>query len=152
MPGVYDDDDAKREILTLAFGNHVQYLRWLSQIDLRMFGGFLTLQLVLGGWLLQYPPVRASATSGILIIDVVLAFAASVFLIKNQVRRKREVTTLGNISEALGLTKEGYFLENKKIMESPQSDPSLWLYLLAIGTSVIGIALIILPGLTGGSS
>ena len=152
MPGVYDDDDAKREILTLAFGNHVQYLRWLSQIDLRMFGGFLTLQLVLGGWLLQYTPTRALAASGILIIDVMLAIVAAVFLIKNQKRRNREVTTIGNICEALGLTVEGVFLEKRKIMESPQSEPSLRLYLFAIATSVIGIALIIPRGLTAGSS
>ena len=55
MPELYDDDHAKREILTVAFGNHAQYLQWISQIDLRIFGGFLTLQLVLGGWLSENP-------------------------------------------------------------------------------------------------
>ena len=97
---------------------------------------------------LRKPPTGLSAAWGILIIDATLAAVAATLLIKINRRRIMEVTTLGNISEALGLTVEGQFLKNRKIMEPPRARPALWLYLIAVGTSVIGIALIIFPGLT----
>ena len=41
----------KTEFITAAFNNQVEYLRYLGNIDLRIFFGYIALQLVLAGWL-----------------------------------------------------------------------------------------------------
>lgn len=143
MPGLFDDDDAKREILTLAFDNQTQYVRLIDRDELRILGGFLTLQLVLGGWLSESPPTERSIAGGFFIIDLAFSIVAANFLRMNNKRKQRAVDTLGNIVEAIGFTEKVQFPVGRKIMEPPKSRTALSGHMIAIGASVFGIALII---------
>ena len=42
------------ESLANLLGQQVENLRYMTQLDLRVFSGYLTLQLVLGGWLVRH--------------------------------------------------------------------------------------------------
>jgi hypothetical protein len=44
----------------------------MNQYDLRVFGGFLTLQLALASWFAIHQPGSLLAKSGILVIDLAL--------------------------------------------------------------------------------
>ncbi len=60
----------KTEFITAAFNNQVEYLRYLGNIDLRIFFGYIALQLVLAGWLSKLTAAVFAAKLGFFLIEV----------------------------------------------------------------------------------
>jgi len=145
MTPVYENDENKLKILKMGFENQVQYLRMMSDVDLRLFTGYITVQLILGSWLAQHPLQMIAYKLGILIIDwALVALAINAFRV-NQVRRAEAVHVLKNLCDALGFTKEGVFLpDSKKIQSSVPLRPWNWLYNLTAILAGIGVTIIIL--------
>lgn len=138
-----DTEYPKKEILKTAYELQTRYLQWLSEIDFKIFTGFLTIQLVFAGWLSQYPPTSAVVGTGLLIVDGSMASLACALLLKNQKRRVQEVEKLANIYDALEFSKEGVYLPNKQLSGRPESRPSLWLNIIAIIASLVGVFILI---------
>ena len=72
----------------------------MTKIDLQVFTGIMTVQLILGGWFAEHPLGNWWLKFGFLPID-------------NYRHRKEVVETLENLSEALGLIIAGSFLPKK---------------------------------------
>ena len=60
------------EALKVRYEDQVKLLRFMTQIDLRIFSGYMTLQLALAAWLAANPPSGIFATIGILIVKVMV--------------------------------------------------------------------------------
>lgn len=104
------------EAIKIRFQNQTELLYRLTMIDLKIFFGFITLQIVLVAWL----ATNGSDFSGILkvglfVIDINFALVA-IFLFIHQARRRKQVSSVvKNCQEALGYTKKGAYLEDKAI-------------------------------------
>ena len=44
-------DDQKFEALKMRYEDHVELLRFMTTLDFKIFGGYMTLQLLVGSWL-----------------------------------------------------------------------------------------------------
>ena len=86
MP-VYDDPANRLEILRMGYQNQLEYLRMMSDLDLKLFTGYITLQIVLGGWLAKSPVEGLSIKVGLMVIDLAMAFIGIVAFRVNQERR-----------------------------------------------------------------
>ncbi len=104
-------DQQKFEALHMRYEDHVELLRKMTDLDLRIFSGLMTLQLVLGGWLASDPITDWLPLIGILILDGALAFFGVVLLRNNTIRRKEAVATLKNVMSVLGFYKEGFYVK-----------------------------------------
>lgn len=142
-------DKNKYDALKLRFTDQVALLVKMTEIDLKIFSGYITLQLALGAWLITkkdlLPPdehQRIVSLIGLFVLDVVLAGIASKFLYNNFKRRAEVVGTVNNLNEALGFTKPGIYIESA-INAQTQFRPWWYWYLVGIVAGVIGIGLII---------
>ncbi len=70
---VYEEEANRLKILCLGFENQVQYLRLMSDFDLKVCSGYITLQLAIAGWLATKPLKQLSLQLGIMLIDMTLA-------------------------------------------------------------------------------
>ena len=130
------------EALKLAYQAQTELLRYQTQIDLRILAGYFTAQFVFGGWLAGHRPHSLSATIGLLIIDVTMAFIAA-WLLYHNFRRRREVSaTVHNINDALGFTISGAYLPGKSIQEQAPFRTFIWIYLALIFITTIGIGFV----------
>src|SRR3974390_3391636 len=94
--------DQKFDALKMRYQDHVELLREMTRIEIRIFSGFIALQLALGSWIPVHPPKNALSSVGILLIDGVLTFISFALLRYNFFRRKEAIGTLKNVMEALG--------------------------------------------------
>ncbi len=137
MKAVYEEPGNKLELLKVLYETQVQYLRWLSQIDLKLFTGFMAVQMVLAGWLLQRDAAPPNPQLiGMPIIDILMAFVACTLLWKNHRRRLQEIDTLKDVFEAIGYTVPGAYLTGRPLIKPPQSRTSLSWYIVGIVVSV----------------
>jgi hypothetical protein len=127
------------DALRLNFEHQVQNLRYITRLDLQVFGGYLTLQLALGGWLSQAKLPNPQAKVGMLLIDLALAVIAAKLLLNSSQRRKEVVATLRNLNE-----ERGAYLEDRAI--NAPTKLRLWLpwYLAGIAVVFVGVCLVIL--------
>src|SRR5258708_24408070 len=95
---VYEDN--RCEILTTRYKEQAAHLRDLNQYDLRVFGGFLTIQLALASWLTIHAPDRWLARRAILAIDMALLTVCLMFIRANRRRRDEIRLTILNINAA----------------------------------------------------
>ena len=141
MP-VYDDPANRLEILRMGYQNQLEYLRMMSDLDLKLFTGYITLQIVLGGWLAKSPVEGLSIKVGLMVIDLAMAFIGIVAFRVNQERRAEAARVLGNLADALGFTVPGVFLPDRPIQESVPIRPWTRMYYFTVAVGVVGIALI----------
>ncbi len=138
------------EVLLTNLNNHVEHIRYLTQVDLRIFGGYIALQLAFAGWLIKNPVQGVSLMVGLIVIDVTISIIAATVLYFNYKRREEIVNTLENINQALGLNVEGAYIEGitinaKNIVFAQKGfNPWLWLYLVGIGSINIGVILVLI--------
>ena len=95
MP-VYDDPANRLEILRMGYQNQLEYLRMMSDLDLKLFTGYITLQIVLGGWLAKSPVEGLSIKVGLMVIDLAMAFIGIVAFRVNQERRAEAARVLAS--------------------------------------------------------
>lgn len=140
---VYDKPGNKLDILRIGFENQVQYLRMMSEVDLKIFSGYITVQLILASWFAKNPVSTISLKGGFLLIEFAFALLAINTFRVNQKRREEAVSVLKNLCEALGFTVRGVFLPEKAIQESVPVRPWFWLYIATVILSAIGVAIIV---------
>ena len=147
MPKVYSGNEF--EALKCRFENQTELLSRLTQIDLKIFYWFFTLQLIIGAWFIKNIGNEPSKIA-FLVIDIVIAFIAFMFIYRNYQRRKEVVQNVQRCTQALGFTEAGIYLENESLDWHPKDKPfpitRYWIpfYFIGILVSVIGIAIILL--------
>ena len=141
MQPIYEDH--KFEALKLYYESHVSLLRELTNTDLRVFTGYITLQIAFGGWLSQNPLQGVGLKVGMLLIDLMLSGIVGVLLWNNYLRRREVVTILKNLSEALGFDTPDIYLPGRVLNVPTSFRPWWYWYLVGIAIGAAGIALII---------
>ncbi len=143
MKPVYEDDAFRFEALKIGFVNKTEYLRTLVQKDLTLFSGYITLQLILAGWIASNPLPGTWLKVGIFLIDLTLAIIVAMLMYKNDIRRAISVEDLANFSDALGFSVKGAYLEGMALQSRPKKRSSFWWYIGAIAVTVISVAIVI---------
>ena len=105
------------EALKCRFKDQTELLYRITLLDLRIFTGYLTLQIALGAWIATHQTISSSLTvcAGLLLIDCSLAVIAIAFLYYNSERRLEVVETVKNCNEALGFEELGVYLHNRPL-------------------------------------
>lgn len=130
------------EALRMRYEDHVELLRMMTGLDLRLFSGVMTIQLALGGWLATNPVGDLLPLAGVLLLDGALAFIGSVLLRNNALRREEAVATLKNVMTALGFFRDGFYVEGMTINASGRF--RLWgpWYVGGIAIAYVGVVLV----------
>lgn len=131
------------EALKLRYEDQVALLRTLTTIDWQVFTSYITIQVVLGSWLIQHPIDNTLLRVGLAVIDLTLAGIAGWLLYNNYKRRIEVVGTVKNLNEALGFTKPNIYLQNKAINAPTVFRPWVYGYLVGVITGALGVGLII---------
>jgi hypothetical protein len=139
--------DQQFEALKLRYEDHVELLRFMTKLDMEIFGAYITLQLALGSFLARMStPLHTSAKIGICIIDLTLAFIAVIFLRNNFYRRKEAVATLTNVMSALGYDQPGVF--GQAALNPPyRFRPWAPWYFVGVSIAFAGVVLLLFGGL-----
>jgi hypothetical protein len=116
---VYEDN--KFEILKTRYVEQAANLRDFNDFDLKVLGGFITIQLGLASWFGSHSLPSSGARIAIALID--LAALVVCWRMLKGVRRRRDETrcTIRHINEAFGLYSPGIYLEHKAINPTPIS-------------------------------
>ncbi len=156
MPDNLDDDagsaplmnpERRFRALLMLYERHSELLQFMSRHDLQMFGGYITLQLALGGWLAQPPALTLEARIAIGVIDAAMASLAAA-LIQMAYRRRKEISDLfENLNEALEFTREGAYLRGRSLWPETAFRPWRRWYLFGISLAFAGVlVLLVLNG------
>ncbi len=132
------------EAVKLRFENQTEQLYRMTMIDLRIFSGFITLQLALGAWLAKNPEAFSwKVKPGLFVIDFGLVCVAAALLRNNALRRKEVAAVVGNCAKALGYKTPGAFLEADPL--DVKMEMRLWknYYYWGIAISLIGVFLVL---------
>lgn len=121
-------EDHKFEALKTRYVEHASHMRDLNQFELRVFGGFLTIQLVLAGWFGSHPLENTLAKVGVFVVDLALLIVCLQILRAVRVRRGEVRETILNINEALGFYEPGVYLSDKAINPPPTPPAFHWFY------------------------
>ena len=131
------------EALKLRYEDQVELLRTMTTLDHQVFTGYMTIQLVLGGWLTQYPVGDTLLKLGLFFIDLTLSGVAGWFLYNNYRRRTEVVRTVKNLNDALGFTEPNIYLQDRAINAPTIFRPWVYGYLVGVVTGALGVSLII---------
>jgi hypothetical protein len=131
--------------------DHAELLRFISTLDFKIFGGYITLQLGLGSWLAEHRPSVVEAQIGVAIIDGTLTIIAAALIYNNFRRRTEIVKTLRNVNEALFFNEKGAYLPGEPLLAPTVFRPWRWWYTGGIVIAYIGIILILFRGLSSTS-
>lgn len=146
--GLQMSPEQKFEALRTRFLDQSQLLRHMTGVDFRIFGGYITIQLALGGWLGGENPLsNAWSAAGIALIDFVLAFIGAMLLRHNYQRRAEVVATLTNVMEALGYQAAGLYLQDRSINVKYTVRPWGPWFLLGVVVGYIGLLLAVIGAL-----
>jgi hypothetical protein len=135
-------DERKFEASMMRFKDQTELLRSLTAIDLRLFFGYITLQLVSGGWLLGHEDVQWFAKLGVSLVDFVLSLIASRLLHLNYMRRAEVVDTLRRIMSALQFDKCNVYLQDKTLDPETTFRPWRSWYQVGIWVAFLGVLVI----------
>jgi hypothetical protein len=113
MPGPYPDHDV--DVLLTRYKEHAGHLRALDLLDLRVAGGFVTIQLAFGSWFVSHPVKSIVIKFLLLVIDAALLGVCLRLLRGSGQRRQEIVLTIRNINSALGLEKPGTYLPDRPV-------------------------------------
>ena len=131
------------EALKLRYEDQVALLRTLTTIDWQVFTSYITVQVILGSWLIQHPIDNVLLKVGLAIIDLTLAGIAGWLLFNNYKRRIEVVGTVKNLNEAFGFTKPDIYISGKAINPPTIFRPWVYGYIVSVITGALGVALII---------
>ena len=133
------------EALRCRFENQTEQLYRMTLIDLRIFTGYITLQLALGAWTATHHAAIGSLTVrvGLLIIDLALAVIAAALLYNNYRRRTEVVGTVKNCNKALGYEDEGVYLEGSPLNAHTKFRPWAGWYFAGIVAGFTGVAMVL---------
>ena len=132
------------DVLKLRFEDQVALLRKLTEVDLQVFGGYLTVSLAFGSWVSQNPIKDHLSILGLIIISLVLAISSTTLLLFNFKRRVEIVATIKNINTALGYDTVGAFVEGKTLNAPTIFRPWRHIYFLCIWSVFCGLLLVLL--------
>ena len=132
----------KFEAVKYRHENQTKALQKMSDIDLKIFIGFLTLQLVLGGFIAQ-TNLDLTSKIGLGIIDLSLSLICTVLLYNNYRRRKEVVETVKNCNNALKFDTPDFYITTKSIDSKTKFRAWFWWYIIGVIVSVFGILVII---------
>ena len=133
------------EALRCRFENQTESLHRMTLIDLRVFSGYITLQLALGAWLATHQDKLAAVTAktGLMIIDLALALIAGVLLFNSYKRRKEVAGIVRNCNRALGYETEGVYLHGEALNVPTRFRPWAGWYFLGIIAAFAGVGLVL---------
>lgn len=133
------------EALRCRFENQTEQLHRITLIELRVFSGYITLQLALGAWLATHQDKLAGVTAriGLMGIDLVLAVVAGALLYVSFKRRKEITGIVRNWHKALGYETEGVYLDGATLNVPTQFRTWAGWYFLGIGSALAGIGLVL---------
>ena len=137
----------KLERLKLAFEKQTSYLALFTNVDFKLFIGYITLQLAFAGWMVtnSLGQTFGSIHFGLLLVDFAIAVATWGLLSMNHNRRNEEIDKLKNICEALGYLRPGEFLSNgAPLFNRTVSRPALNWYRFVIVVVWLGVTLVLL--------
>ena len=136
-------DNEKMEIIKYRHEDQSALLQAMTNIDIRIFSGFLTLQLLLGGFIVQADNLSFINKLGLLLIDTSIAMVITSLLYRNNQRRKEVVETISNCNTALKLNEVGFYFLDEKINADTKFRPWYPLYFIAVVISLIGVGIIL---------
>jgi hypothetical protein len=133
------------DALKCRFENQTEQLHRMTLIDLRVFSGYITVQLALGAWLATNRDALAGVTAmfGLMVIDLVLAVVAAALLYNNYQRRKEVTGMVRNCTEALGFETDGIYLDGRKLNVPTSFRPWVGWYFAGIVAAFLGVALVV---------
>jgi hypothetical protein len=136
------DDNQKFEAIKYRHEDQSKLLQKMTDVDLKVFISFLTLQLALGGFITQID-LAIESKIGLFMLDIALSLICSILLWNNYKRRKEVSATIRNCNQALGYDLDGVYIENKKINSPTVFRPWFWWYIIGMILSIIGILVIL---------
>ena len=146
QPAFSLSNDQKFDALKMRYEDQVKLLRYMTTLDFRIFGGYITLQLLLGSWLSQHPPAALSGRIGIAAIDLALMVVATVFLNNDYKRRTEVVATLKNIAVALRFSEENAYITPGALNATMKFRAWRFWYLFGIIVAFGGIMFLLFSG------
>ena len=140
------DKEQRYDALKLRFQDQVELLRFLMRIDLQIVFGYITLQLLLAGWVANHPVDRFWPKLGIFIVDLAMLFATLRILWSSRLRREEVVQTVKNCCRALGYEESGVY-GIPVGLNAHTARKRWWLpFLTAIAASTVGVGLVLFLG------
>ena len=133
------------EALKCRFENQTEQLYRMTLIDLRVFTGYITLQLALGAWIASHSSDFSGIILrvGLMLIDLVLAIVAWALLYMSRKRREEVVGIVKNCNTALGYEEPGVYLEGKALNVHMKFRPWAGWYYAGIIVGVVGLAFVL---------
>lgn len=138
------DTKQKIELIRYRHEDQARLLTKLSDMDLKIFSGFLTLELVFGSFLLTQNICSWIIKITMIFFQLTLCFVCGWVLYYNFKRRKEVVKTIKNCNEFLGFNESKAYLENGKI--DLDTKPRSWFPIYSIGilASFLAVAILII--------
>jgi hypothetical protein len=107
------------EVLKVRYAEQAAHIRDLNQYEMRLFGGFISIQLLLASWFAAHPISDSWSKVGILLVDSAMLLVCLQILTAVRGRRIEIRDTIININEAFGLYVSGIYLKGKSINPQP---------------------------------
>ncbi|MFO1482306.1 MAG: hypothetical protein U1F71_02985 [Verrucomicrobiaceae bacterium] len=138
------DAEQKFQALTMLYQTHNELLRFMTSHDLKIFGGYITIQLALGSWMTQQKNFTCPARFAIGIIDFAFAAIAGVLLFKAYMRRCEITALFSRLNDAFLFTKPGAYLDGVALWpEKSKFRPWAAWYIGGVVVSYIGIVVLL---------
>src|SRR3990172_4272816 len=93
----------KIEVLLTRYKEHAAHIRHLDNFDVKIFGGFISIQLALASWFAIHPIDDVLTKFGLCIVNFSLLIVTFFIILGSRNRRHEVVAVIWNISKALGL-------------------------------------------------
>jgi len=136
------DKNQKFESIKYRHEDQSKLLQKMTDVDLKVFISFLTLQLALGGFITQFS-LELVSKYGLFILDISLSLVCTILLLNNYKRRKEVVGTIKNCNNALGYDLKDAYIKDEKINSKTKFRPWFWWYIIAITLSIFGILVVL---------
>jgi hypothetical protein len=134
------------EVLKTRYVEQAAHLRDLNQYDLRVTGGFITIQLLLASWFASHPLTSWGLKGAIAVTDFAMLIVC-LRIMSGARRRRHEIRdTILNINEAFGLYRPGVYLKDKAINPQPLRPGKFrWLVLACVIGYVSAVISLLIP-------
>ena len=127
-PDVFENEH-KVNVLRDVYRTYAELLYNLTQIDLRVFGGYITIQFVALGFVLsEIPCVEPLDFVGIALMGTTITVIALNLIKLNFKRRYEAKIVMHRLNVSIGLKTKGFFIRNEKIYYSlsEKADNNEW--------------------------
>ena len=148
------DEKTKWEMVKYRHEDQAKLSQHLGNQDFKTFGGFITLQLTVSGFIYSLinnstdhavSPTELSMTIKIafVIIDTCLCFICGRLLWRHKKRREEVTQTIKNCNEYLGFSQVGFYLKDKAINATTENRFWFKAYIATIITFWIAFIIIL---------